>query len=61
MKKRNSQENPVAAVAIVFIAPVIARQADLCNLLSFIVLILCLTFDHQTVETWGNRGLITVV
>jgi len=61
MKRRKSQEDPVAAVGIVFIAPVTARQADLSNLLSFIMLILYLTFDHQTVETWDNTGLITVV
>jgi len=39
----------MAAVWVILIAPVIARQAYLCNLLNSILLT-CLTHGHQTVE-----------
>ena len=46
MERRTS----IPAVGVIFIAPAITRLANLCNLLSSILLTLHLTLGHQTLE-----------
>jgi len=51
LKRRKSQRISSAAVGVIFITPVIARQANLYTLLSSVLLRLCLTLGHQTFES----------
>ena len=51
----------IAAVGVIVIAPLIAKQANLCNLLNCVLLTLLLTLGHQTMELWVHTFLITMV
>ena len=51
LKRRKSQRTSSAAFGVIFITSVIARQANLCTLLSSVLLWLCLTLGHQTCES----------
>jgi hypothetical protein len=61
----HEEESPrrmsIAAVGAIFIVPVIAKQASLCNLLTSLLLSLYVSVGHQTVEPQGSVGLIAMV